>query len=87
MSEKINCGNCGMLLYFGEEIKRRLYMRAIPDEAAVLAAYGNACPRCGNPLSDGFGEGRDQKAGHPWVITTPFSRSWRPGPRPWPTTA
>jgi hypothetical protein len=40
-----------MLLYFGEEIKRRLYMRAIPDEAAVLAAYGNACPRCGHALS------------------------------------
>ena len=52
MSEKINCGNCDMLLYFGEEIKRRLYMRAIPDEAAVLAAYNNACPRCGNPLSE-----------------------------------
>jgi hypothetical protein len=52
MSEKINCGNCGMLLYFGEEIKRRLYMRAIPDEAAVLASYGNACPRCGHPLSE-----------------------------------
>jgi len=51
MSEKINCGKCDMLLYFGEEIKRRLYMRAIPDEAAVLAAYNNACPRCGNPLS------------------------------------
>ncbi len=51
MSETINCGKCGMLLYFGEEIKRRLYMRAIPDEAAVLAAYSNACPRCGNPLS------------------------------------
>ena len=51
MSEKINCDNCGMLLYFGEEIKRRLYMRAIPDEAAVLAAYGNACPRCGDALS------------------------------------
>ena len=65
MSEKINCGNCGMLLYFGEEIKRRLYMRAIPDEAAVLAAYGNACPRCGNALVGRFGEGRDQKAGHP----------------------
>ena len=47
MSEKINCGNCGMLLYFGEEIKRRLYMRAIPDESAVLAAYGDKCPRCG----------------------------------------
>ncbi|OFW62123.1 MAG: hypothetical protein A2133_05485 [Actinobacteria bacterium RBG_16_64_13] len=52
MSEKINCGNCGMLLYFGEEIKRRLYMRAIPDESAVYAGYGNVCPRCGNPLSD-----------------------------------
>jgi hypothetical protein len=52
MSEKINCSNCGMLLYFGEEIKRRLYMRAIPDEAAVLTAYGNACPRCGNALSE-----------------------------------
>ena len=52
MSEKINCGKCDMLLYFGEEIKRRLYMRAIPDEAAVLAAYHNACPRCGSPLSE-----------------------------------
>jgi hypothetical protein len=51
MSEKINCDNCGMMLYYGEEIKRRLYMRAIPDEAAVLAAYGNACPRCGNALA------------------------------------
>jgi transcription elongation factor Elf1 len=53
MSEKINCDNCGMLLYFGEEIKRRLYMRAIPDEAAVLASYNNACPRCGHLLSEG----------------------------------
>ena len=52
MSETINCGKCGMLLYFGEEISRRLYMRAIPDEAAVLAAYGNVCPRCASPLSD-----------------------------------
>ena len=51
MSEKIYCGKCNMLLYFGEEIKRRLYMRAIPDEAAVLAAYGDACPRCGHALS------------------------------------
>jgi len=40
-----------MLLYFGEEISRRLYMRAIPDEASVLAAYSNTCPRCGAPLS------------------------------------
>jgi hypothetical protein len=51
MSEKINCSNCGMLLYFGEEISRRLYMRAIPDESAVLEAYGNACPRCAASLS------------------------------------
>ncbi len=51
MSEKINCDNCGMMLYYGEEIKRRLYMRAIPDEAAVLAAYDNACPRCGHALA------------------------------------
>jgi ribosomal protein S27AE len=51
MSERINCPKCGMLLYFGEEISRRLYMRAIPDEAAVLAGYGNVCPRCGAPLA------------------------------------
>ena len=52
MSEKINCGNCDMLLYFGEEISRRLYMRAIPDEEAVFHAYKDICPRCGNPLSN-----------------------------------
>lgn len=52
MSETINCGKCGMLLYFGEEISRRLYMRAIPDEQAVLAGYGNVCPRCGSALSE-----------------------------------
>ncbi len=40
-----------MLLYFGEEIKRRLYMRAIPSEETVLGFYGNLCPRCGNNLS------------------------------------
>ena len=40
-----------MLLYFGEQISRRLYMRAIPDEQAVLDAYGDKCPRCGNPVS------------------------------------
>ncbi len=52
MSEKINCGKCDMLLYFGEEISRRLYMRAIPSEEAVFHAYGDKCPRCGQPLSD-----------------------------------
>jgi hypothetical protein len=52
MSEKINCGQCGMLLYFGEEIKRRLYMRAIPSEETVLGYYGHACPRCSNRLTE-----------------------------------
>ena len=51
MTEKLSCGNCGMLLYFGEEIRRRLYMRAIPSEETVLSLYGNICPRCGDPLS------------------------------------
>ena len=51
MSEKIYCGKCKMLLYFGEEIKRRLYMRAIPSEETVLGYYNHVCPRCGNALS------------------------------------
>jgi hypothetical protein len=51
MSEKINCDKCNMLLYFGEEIKRRLYMRAIPSEETVLGYYNHRCPRCGNTLS------------------------------------
>lgn len=51
MTEQIFCGKCSMLLYFGEEIKRRLYMRAIPSEDTVLNFYNNVCPRCGNKLS------------------------------------
>jgi ribosomal protein S27AE len=51
MTEKINCGRCGMLLYFGEEIKRRLYMRAIPSEKTVLGFYHDKCPRCGARLT------------------------------------
>ncbi len=51
MSEKIYCKNCNMLLYFGEEISRRLYMRAIPSEKTVLGYYNNACPRCGKALN------------------------------------
>ncbi|GAI10738.1 unnamed protein product [marine sediment metagenome] len=51
MSEKIFCGKCNMLLYAGEEIKRRLYMRAIPSEETVLGFYNNVCPRCSNKLS------------------------------------
>ena len=51
MTEKINCGKCNMLLYFGEEISRRLYMRAIPSEETVLGFYKNTCPRCGAKLT------------------------------------
>jgi len=51
MTEKINCSRCHMLLYFGEEIDRRLYMRAIPSEATVLGFYGNTCPCCGSRLT------------------------------------
>ena len=51
MTEKIVCGKCNMLLYFGEEISRRLYMRAIPSEATVLGYYKNTCPKCGSKLS------------------------------------
>ena len=51
MSEKIFCGKCNNLLYFGEEIKRRLYMRAIPSETTVLGYYNNTCPKCGSQLT------------------------------------
>ena len=51
MTEKIHCKKCRMLLYFGEEIKRRLYMRAIPSEATVLGFYAHKCPRCGARLT------------------------------------
>lgn len=51
MTEKIYCGKCRTLLYFGEEIKRRLYMRAIPSEKTVLSFYNNTCPKCGDKLS------------------------------------
>jgi len=51
MTETIRCRKCNMLLYFGEEIKRRLYMRAIPSEETVLGFYSNTCPRCGSKLS------------------------------------
>ncbi len=51
MSEQIHCKKCDMLLYFGEEIDRRLYMRAIPSEDTVLGFYNNKCPRCGAVLS------------------------------------
>lgn len=46
MSETIRCRACGMLLYWGEPIKRRLYMRAVPSEESVLHQYGDRCPCC-----------------------------------------
>ena len=49
--EKINCGSCGMLLYFGEEISRRPSTRSIPSEETVLEYYHNTCPRCGEKLT------------------------------------
>lgn len=51
MTETIRCRACGFLLYFGEAISRRLYMRAIPSEDAVLDQYGRACPKCAAALS------------------------------------
>ena len=53
MTEKIFCGKCNTLLYFGEEINRRLYMRAIPSEETVLGYYKNRCPKCGSELTPG----------------------------------
>jgi predicted nucleic-acid-binding Zn-ribbon protein len=51
MPEIIKCAKCADLLYFGEEIARRLYMRAVPSEETVLTYYDNICPRCGNRLT------------------------------------
>ena len=51
MTEKILGGKCGFLLYFGEIISRRLYMRNLPSEENVLELYNNACPRCKNNLT------------------------------------
>ena len=51
MTEKILFRKSNMLLYYGDEIKRRLYMRAIPSEETVLGYYKNTCPKCGNKLS------------------------------------
>ncbi|MEM2094487.1 MAG: hypothetical protein QXI32_04235 [Candidatus Bathyarchaeia archaeon] len=51
MTEKIFCNKCNSLLYFGEIISHRLYMRAIPNEEAFLRSYNNRCPRCGASLS------------------------------------
>ncbi|UCB46209.1 MAG: hypothetical protein JSV25_01940 [Spirochaetota bacterium] len=51
MPEKILCTECDFLLYFGEIIKKRLYMRNLPSEEKVLEMYNNTCPRCKNKLT------------------------------------
>jgi len=51
LTEKIFCRKCDSLLYFGETISHRLYMRAIPSEEAFLKNYNNRCPRCGASLT------------------------------------
>jgi hypothetical protein len=51
MPEKIVCNKCNFLLYFGEIISRRLYMRNLPSEEKVLEMYKNSCPRCKNKLT------------------------------------
>ena len=51
MTEKIFCAKCNSLLYFGETISHRLYMRAIPNEETFLKSYNNTCPKCANSLS------------------------------------
>ena len=49
MTERINCGSCGFVLYWGESIKDRMFMRY--SETTFLAKYGKKCPNCGAGLS------------------------------------
>jgi ribosomal protein S27AE len=49
MTEIVNCGKCGFLLYWGETIALRLFMRF--SEEKLLQQYGGTCPNCGAPLS------------------------------------
>jgi len=69
MTEKIFAVNVICWLYFGEEIKRRLYMRAIPSEETVLGYYKNTCPKCGNKLS--FGHSKIETKGRKTWHTAP----------------
>jgi ribosomal protein S27AE len=50
MSETINCANCGFLLYWGEAIKDRLYMRF--SEEKLLTKYRHVCPHCGDRVDE-----------------------------------
>jgi len=45
LTERINCGKCNFVLYWGESIKDRMFMRW--SEETFLAKYGDKCPNCG----------------------------------------
>ena len=49
MTEKITCGRCAFLLYWGEAIALRLFMRF--SEEKLLHQYGRECPNCGAALT------------------------------------
>jgi ribosomal protein S27AE len=44
VTQRIDCGNCGFTLYWGESIRHRYIMRF--SEKDVLAGYENRCPNC-----------------------------------------
>lgn len=49
LTERINCGSCGFVVYWGESIKDRFSMGY--SEGTFLAKYDNKCPNCGADLS------------------------------------
>jgi len=49
LTERINCGKCNFVLYWGESIKDRYILRY--SEETFLAKYDNKCPNCGAALS------------------------------------
>jgi ribosomal protein S27AE len=49
VTEKISCGRCEFLLYWGEAIALRLFMRF--SEEKLLQRYGRVCPNCGAALT------------------------------------
>lgn len=49
MTERITCNGCGFVLYWGEAIRDRMFMRY--SEETFLAKYGFTCPHCDGELS------------------------------------
>ncbi len=66
MTEKINCKKCHMLLYFGEEINRRLYMRAIPSEETVLGLLQEHLPQVRRQAQPDHGRYPDRRTEKIW---------------------